>query len=159
MQLTPTSPTATPATTVTGTITLGVWNADGDYWVRHRMDMVVDEAARSTTPTLAKGASIRDAIRAAADAAAASTTPAGSPLGRAYGVVQAADGALELQAYTFTLDGATYPVVIDGPTWDEWGVDEVTVDRNSDALLAVVGASSWIDLSAATRGMPRPLPA
>jgi hypothetical protein len=149
MQLAP--PTNAPI----GTITLGAWNPHGGYMVRHTVDLLVDAA--SPAPTLRDGATIAEALAIGAQAAAASTSPAGTPVGRAYALLQAADGALQLAPLPMHLQGGSYPAAIDGPTLARLGATEVSATRRDASLLALVGSSSWIDLSLQSRGTPQRL--
>lgn len=143
---------------VIGRITLGAPDQHGGYMVRHTTDLRIDAAPHAQVQALPAGASVADAVHAATLAARASTSPAGTPLGRAFAVLQARDGALAIKPLQFELDGERLVAAIDGPLPRQWGATEIRVGRASTELLAIVGSESWIDLSAQGTGTPRPLP-
>lgn len=142
-----------------GSISLGWYDRDGDYMVRRTTDLHVDERAAAAPPALPAGSTFGDAVRIAAEASRANVSPGGTPVGRAYGVLQAADGALSLRPLRMELHGSTWPVAIDGPLHAQLGASELYVKRSSNALLAVVGSDSWIDLTLLESAKPQPLPA
>lgn len=159
MQLAPNSTLpARDAAPALGSITLGWYDRHGDYMVRRTTDLRVDELAPGAAPAVPAGATIADAVRLASEASRANVSPAGTPVGRAYGVLQAADGALSLRPLRMELEGANWPVAIDGPLHAQLGASEVSVRRTTGSLLAVVGSTSWIDLTLLELGRPQQLP-